>query len=232
METLFISFDSVLGDYPVVELFILKYPATKNQTNGAGLTALQIAEKLGYSRIAKLIKTGQPVSASDNDQQPQSHTHTADRLREAARKGQVTIIREFREDRYDSRDEKRQLCYELLQIAENNKQFQIVDILQPYYDTDLKPDIPSNMTIGESITLNKPNKNVLLGLLTGLGSVITGCPIILDPGDPQTYKGLFSGLTTNLANRVKQLKQAKNEQDVDESFSAGFCYYGPKVRPN
>jgi hypothetical protein len=208
----------ILGDYPVVELFVLNYPDTKKQTNQAGLTALQIAKKLQYRQIVQLIETGKPVSSTDDDKQPQGPKHTVEKLREAAQKGQVTIIREFREDRYDSRDEKRQLCYELLYIAKSYKQFEIIDILEPYYNIDLKPDLPSNIEVGEQVTLNKPNKKVLLGFLTGLGGIIADSPIILDPGDPDTYKKLFSGLTSKLTKRLKQLKQIGNEQDAKKVY--------------
>ncbi|CAF1073909.1 unnamed protein product [Adineta ricciae] len=206
------------GDYPVVELFVLKYPATKKQTNQNGLTALQIAKKLNYKRIVELIETGKPVFAPDDDKQSQGPKYTPERLQEAAQKGQVAIIQEFREERYDSRDEKRRLCYQILRVAENYKQFQIRDILKPYYDNDLKADIPSDISVGETITLNKPNKGILLGFLTGLGGVVTDCPILLDPTDPNTYKKLFSGLGSKLTKRLKQLKNVKNEQDAKEVY--------------
>lgn len=225
----FTSLLFILGDYPVVELFVLKFPSTKNQTNRAGLTALQIAQKLKYRRIVQLIETGEAADAIDDDSQSQGSKHTPEKLREAAQKGHVTIIQEFREDRYNSKDEKRQLCYELLHIAKQNKQFQVVDILEPYYNNELQHDIPSDMTIGEQVTLNKPYKKVLLGFLTGLGNVIADSPIILDPSDPQTYKKLFSGLTSKLANRLKQLKKVKNEQDAQKIYQQDSAKMNEKL---
>ncbi|CAF1342571.1 unnamed protein product [Adineta steineri] len=217
------------GDYPVVELFILRYPATRKQTNQSGSTALQIAEKLDYQRIKQLIETGKPVFSPDDNKQPQGPKYTSERLREAAQKGQVAIIREFREDRYDSRDEKRQLCYQLLKVAEKHKQFQIVDILKPYFDEYLKPDIPSDISIGEAVTLNKPNKKILLGFLTGLGNVVTECPVLLDPSDPNTYQQLFSGLGSKLMKRLKQLKKVKNGQDAKDVYQQDSANMGEKL---
>jgi hypothetical protein len=163
----------------------------------------------------QLIETGELALPIDDDKKPQDPRHTNEKLREAAEKGEATVIRQFREDRYDSKDEKRQLCYELLQIAKDNRQFEIVDILEPYYNNELKPDIPSDIAIGDPVTLNKDKKKVLFGFLTGIGGVIADCPIILDPGDPNTYKKLFSSLTSKLTKRLKELKQVKNEQDVN-----------------
>ena len=224
-----VSFSSILGDYPVVKLFVLKHPGTKRQTNRAGFTALQIAQKLKYRRIAQLIETGEEADTIDDDSQPQGPKHTPEKLREAAQKGDMNIIKEFREERYNSKDEKRQLCYELLYIAKQNKQFQVVDILEPYYNTELQPDIPSDMPIGTPLTLKERYKKVLLGFLTGLGSVIADSPIILDPSDPQTYKRLFSGLTSKLAKRLKQLKQVKTEQDAQKIYQQDSAKMNEKL---
>lgn len=128
------------------------------------------------------------------------------------------IIREFCDDRYDSRDEKRQLCYQLLLIAQNNKQDQIVDILEPYYNTKLKPDVPSDIAVGDPITLKEKYRKILFGILTGMGKVIADCSIRLDPNDPQTYRNLFSGLTSKLTQRLKQLKVLKSDRDAQEVY--------------
>jgi hypothetical protein len=104
-----------------------------------------------------------------------------------------------------------------------------VDILKPYFENDLKPDIPSDISIGESVTLNKPNKKILLGFLTGLGTVVTECSVLLDPSDPNTYKSLFSGLGSKLVKRWKQLKQVKNEQDAKELYQQDSANMGEKL---
>ncbi|UJR24252.1 hypothetical protein I4U23_027219 [Adineta vaga] len=206
------------GDYPVVEFFILKYPATRTQTNQAGLTALQIAQQHRYGRIVQLIETGKPVISSDDDKKPQGPKYTLSRLRQAVRTSQIDIIREFREETYDSLDEKRRICYEIVQLAENCKQFQILDILKPYFENDLKQNLSSNVAIGDVVTLNKTYKPILLGFLTGLGNVITDCHISLDPNDPKTYENLFSSLGSKLVARLKQLKKVENEQDIKKVY--------------
>lgn len=104
-----------------------------------------------------------------------------------------------------------------------------MDILKPYFENDLKPDIPSDISIGESVTLNKPNKKILLGFLTGLGTVVTECPILLDPSDPSTYKSLFSGLASKLAKRWNQFKKVNNEQDAKEFYQQDSADMGEKL---
>ena len=103
-------------------------------------------------------------------------------------------------------------------MAENCKQFQVLDLLKPHYDHDLKPNLASDISIGDAVTLNKPNRTILLGFLTGLGNVVTDCSVLLDPSDPNTYKNLFSGLGSKLIKRLKQLKKVQNEQDVKEVY--------------
>ncbi len=73
----------------------------------------------------------------------------------------------------------------------------MVGILQPYYDKQLKKEIPSNIEMGSSVRLNQYYKKILLGFLTGLGKAIADSPVVLDPADPSTYKNLFSHLTDN-----------------------------------
>lgn len=124
-------------------------------------------------------------------------------------------MREFRDEQYESKDEKRRLGYELLQLAREKHHFQIIDILEPYCNIDLKPDIPSDAAIGDAVTLNKPNKKLLLGFVTGLGSVIADSSVTLDPTDPDTHKRLFSSLTAKLEKRLKQIKQTMIKQDAE-----------------
>jgi hypothetical protein len=104
-----------------------------------------------------------------------------------------------------------------------------VDILKPYFENDLKPDIPSDISIGESVTLNKPNKKILLGFLTGLGTVVTECSVLLDPSDPNTYKSLFSGLGSKLVKRWNQFKKVNNEQDAKEFYQQDSADMGEKL---
>ena len=199
----------------MVNLFVTSYPATRKHTNKAGLTALQIAQKLKYERIAQLIETGKEVADSaDDKQQPQGPKHTSGELLEAAKKGQVKVIREFRADRYDSVEVKRKLCYELIEVAKKAKQLEVIDILQPYYLNELRSAIPSDIQVGGNVTLNERYKQILLGFLTGLSSVIAGCSVVLDPSDPDTYAQLFSGLTSNLVKHSKDLQQVSNEHDA------------------
>lgn len=205
-----------LGDYAIVALFVTKYPATKRQTNKAGLTALQIAQKLKFTQIAELIETGKasPESLTDKDAKPDEPNHSYETLIEAARNGHAKIIKEFIEQRYESKEAKRRLCYELIQLAKKHRQFEILRLLEPYYNTKLKTELSSDMEAGSAITLNEHYKKVLFGFLSGLSSIIADSTVVLDPTDPNTYRDLFSDLTSNITKRSQQLQQVNNEHDV------------------
>ncbi|CAF3304853.1 unnamed protein product [Rotaria socialis] len=209
-----ISLFIILGDFAIVKYFVTKYPATKRQTNKAGLTALQIAQKLKFTRIAELIVTGKDVPESLIDEDNAEPKHSYETLKQASRDGKVKIIKEFIKERYESKEDKRRLCYELIQIAKKVPQYEIVDILEPYYKKELRTEIASDMEVGSAVTLNSHYKKILLGFLSGLSSVIADSPVVLDPSDPNTYRDLFSDLTSNVRKRSQELQQVTDEQDV------------------
>ena len=199
-----------------MELFATTYPATKQQTNKAGLTAFQIAEKQGFKRIAYVLETGKPAPDSLGDVAPKSDgpKHTNEVLIHAAKNGHLKIIKEFIEDRYESRDDKRQLCSQLIDVAKKAKQHEVVGILQPYYDKQLKAEIPSVIELGSSVKLNQYYKKILLGFLTSLGKVIAESPVVLDPADPNTYKDLVSNITANQKKDLQEIHNVDSEQDA------------------
>ena len=201
----------------MVELFVTKYPACKRLTNKAGLTALEIAQQLKFTRIAELIETGKTVSQSFNDQGEEADRpkHDYATLMQASRDGHIKVIQEFIEQRYESKEHKRQLCFELIQAAKQAKQRQISDLLEPYYKTKLKTELASDMELGGvGFALSEHHKRVLRGFLSGLSTLIADCPIVLDPTDPKTYVDLFSALTSSVAKRSQELQQVANEYDV------------------
>lgn len=200
----------------MVELFATKFPATKQQTNKAGLTALQIAVKKGFKRIAYVLETGKsaPDSIGDSDLQSNGPKHTKDALFHAAKNGHLTIIQEFINDRYESRDEKRNLCFQLIDIAKKAKQHELVGILQSYYDKQLKKELPSDIELGTTVHLNQYYKKILLGFLTGLGRIIADSPVVLDPADPSTYRDLFSNLTANQKKRSQEIHKVDSQRDA------------------
>ncbi len=87
---------SDLDDYAVVEFFATKNPATKQQKNKAGLTALHIAVKQGFKRIACLLETGKPApdSIANDELQSDGPKHTNEALIQTAKNGHLTIIKE------------------------------------------------------------------------------------------------------------------------------------------
>ena len=205
----------ISGDYATVEYFVTKYPATRRQTNKAGSTALQIAQKLKFTRIAQLIETGKPVPeiVKDDENKPK---HDFETLAKASRDGSIKIIQEFIAQRYESKEEKRKICYRLIQIAKEAKQDQIVHTLQQYHDAKLKTELASDMEQGGSVALSEHYKKVLLGFLSGLSSLIANSPDVLDPTNPQTYIDLFSCLTKNIEKRSLESRKVVNEHDVQK----------------
>ncbi len=215
MNLIINAFFSV-GDYAVVELFATKYPATKQQKNKSGLTALQIAEKLGFKRIAYVLETGEsaPDSIGDNGSKSNEPKHTKDVLIHAAKNGHIKIIREFIEDRYESRDDKRKLCFQLINVAKKATQREIIGILQLYYDKQLKAELPSDINTDSGLRLNEHYKKILLGFLTSLSRIIAESPVVLDPSDPNTYQNLFENLTVNQKKRSEEIYKVNSERDV------------------
>ena len=204
----------IVGDYAVVEFFATKYPVTKQQKNKAGLTALEIAEKLGFAGIVHFLQTGRPASGSqrENPSQFSEPKHKKEVLINAARNGRLQIIKDFINDPYQSRDEKRELCLELLATAKAGNHHEVVRILQNHYDELNR--LPSNIGPGGGIPLSQGYEQIPRGFLTGLGQVIAESPVVLNPADPNTYKELFSHLTANHRKQSEKIRQVSSESDA------------------
>jgi hypothetical protein len=200
----------------VVELFATTYPATKQQKTKSGLTALQIAQRQGFKRIAYLLEhnTAPPDSLENEEAKDNRPKYTPEELIHAAKTGQMKMIIEFRDQQYESRDEKRTLCYQLIDFARKAKQQEVVGVLQPYYNKELNSEIPSDIGHGDVVRLNQHHKKILFGFLVGLSRIVTESPVVLDPADPKTYTDLFSSLTSNVQKRSQELSDVENTQDA------------------
>ncbi|CAF3340054.1 unnamed protein product [Rotaria socialis] len=180
------------GDYAVVELFVTQYPATKQQT-----------------------KTGRSVPApNDSSSESKEPVHSYEVLVEASRNGRIKILQEFCQQRYKSIEQKKQICEQLIDIAKKANQYEIINILEPYYNKTLKTTLPSDIEIGEVVTLREDYKKILLACLCGLSDVITNSSVVLDPTDPNTYREFFSDLSVNTKKHSRDLQTIGNEQDV------------------
>ena len=166
--------------------------------------------------MAHLLETGKEASDAleDGEAKSEGPKHTREGLIRAAENGHLKIIKEFIEDRYESIDDKRQLCYELITVAEKAKQHDVVDKLKPYYKDHLKDKIPSDMEYGAGVRLNQHYKKILLGFLTGLGRIIAESPVVLDPADPNTYVQLFSNLTDHQKKRSQEIHKINSDRDA------------------
>lgn len=132
----------------------------------------------------------------------------------ACQNGQAKTIKDFCQERYESREEKRRLCYELIQTAKKYNQEEIVAMLQYQYDHQLKLDIPSDIELDKIVTLDANYRKMLPALLGSLNQIITGISADLDPADPKTYLDLFSKLTSNVRQRSQDLGNTKTNGDV------------------
>lgn len=207
-----------VGDYALVELFVQKYPATRKQSNKGGMTVLEIAQKLKFNRIVQLIETGKGVPESERDQEDKTRGPSYDEktLIQAARNGHMKTIQEFIAQRYDSKEEKKKICQNLIQAAKKASQYEVLAALEPYYKTELRTELASDMHAGSNIVLSERYKKIMFGVLGSLSNLITTSSVVLDPADPNTYTQLFGGLTENIAKSSQELQQATTEQDVQK----------------
>ena len=185
---------------------------TKSLTNKDGLTPLQIAQKHKFKRIAQFVETGQDVLESVEGVEPTKLDRET--LMKACRDGPITTIQQFINERYESREERRKLCYEMIPVAEKARQLEITARLRDYYEQKLKNDHSSDPQQGDVVTLNAHYKKILLASLTGMSTLIANSPNVLDPGDPQTYVDLFSCLMTKTEKRSEELQKVTNEQEM------------------
>ncbi|CAF1086509.1 unnamed protein product [Adineta steineri] len=219
------------GDFAIVEFLATKYPATKQKKNRAGATALHIAQKQGFKRIAQVLQLNE---ASDNSKSIDLKIttipkHSRQVLVGACENGRAKIIQEFCIECYESREEKRQLCCELIEIAKTCNQGEIVDILQIHHDQNLKKDIPSNIQFDKIVMLNDEYKAILHGLLVGLNTVITGMFANLDPADPNTYVDLFSNLNLNVQKQSQELVNANTDDEIRKLIQKDLNYSNEKL---
>lgn len=175
---------------------------------------MKIAQQRKFGSIVELIQTGKSVPESSPDPETDKPKHSYETLLQAAINGHVKIIQEFVEQRYESKEDKKSLCYTLIQIAKKAKQWQIVDILEPYYYSKLKTDLASDMEQGGNVTLTERYKKILFGYLSSLSDIIANSSVTLDPMDPNSYAQFFSDLTKNIIKRSQTLQEVNSEQDV------------------
>ncbi|CAF3259126.1 unnamed protein product [Rotaria sp. Silwood2] len=84
---------------------------------------------------------------------------------------------------------------------------------EPHYK-ELGKSIPSKAGTMSGLNLEKRYEQILLGLLRGLGEIIAESAVPLDPDDPNTYKDLFSDLTSNIRKRSSELQHVQSEKDI------------------
>lgn len=203
----------------MVELFVMQFPATRQQKNKAGLTAFQIAEKKNLKRIAYVLKNGKsaPDSLDDQNSKPKGPRHSQEVLINAAKNGHLTVVNEFIEDEYESFYEKREICLQMIKAARTTKQAEVVSVLEDCYKKLMKSQQSSaaDASKGNFVRLSQYYTNILHGFLTGLGQIIADSPVVLDPSDPQTHVDLFSHLTAKRKEHTDEIHQVSSDQDAE-----------------
>lgn len=190
------------------------YPATKKLTNKDGNTPLQVAQKLGFKRIAEFLLT-RTITEQENpsvsaDEKPK---HSFQTLVEASKNGRVKIIKEFCDEVYESIEEKKRICETLIQVAKSHEQNEILAILESYYTEKLKK-MASNQNFGSDLSLDERQIQILRGFLTALSEIITDSPVVLDPDSPETYKELLNIRNFGIEERMNELQDLSSEKDI------------------
>lgn len=205
----------LVGNYAVVELFVDQYPGSKTQKNKGGFTALQIAKRLNFNKIANLIERGERAAPDAPPEKKSDSIYDENFLVESVRCSRVDVIRKFIDQLYESKDEKIRICKKMIAAAELGNHYEMLKLLKDHYAV-LNTELNSRQTPGGGggdISLDKRFKQILLGFLGSLNNMITGSAIVLDPADPNTYTKYFSGLMLNAERRAEELVSVK---DLDE----------------
>lgn len=135
-------------------------------------------------------------------------------LLNACRDGQLKTIQEFIAHRYQSKQEKSEICAEMIRIAKTYKQYQILAILEPYFKNELKLEVASDEAAGGGLALSERYKKILLGFLGSLSKLIADSPVLLDPSDPSTYDQFFTGIRTKVSEHTAELESVKDDKDI------------------
>lgn len=205
----------IVGDDAVVELFIKQYPTTKTQKNKDGHTALELAQKLNFQFIVHLIKTGQRAAVDSQAKTTSDTIYDEKVLIEAVQYSRMEIIRQFIEQRYQSKDEKKRICDNMIRVARRGNHNEVLRLLTNYYKSEWNNENASNQIDGQNgVSSNFKDLTAMHGSLRLLNSIITGREVLLDPAHLNTYIEYYSALISNNEKQAQELASVKDLNDL------------------
>lgn len=203
------------GDYAAVEYFIREHGATKQLKNKQGLDALAIAKRKHFNEIVQLLDPGNTEFKVTKKSKILKAKYTNERLDLAVKNGESNIIQEFIDQEYQSLKDKTEQCARMMQIAKQEKQFEILSMLQPHY-AELTQELTSNQAAGRLVNLGEAQLTIFYGFMNNLSNLITGSHVTLDPANPQTYRDLFSHMMSTDEKRSQVINSIKSPQDCEQ----------------
>jgi len=203
------------GDYAVIKYFIDEHGPTRQLKNKQGLDVLAIAKKERFNEIVQLLDPGSvPFLPRKKASKPK---YTNERLDRAVKHSEIQIIQEFIDQVYESLKEKTEQCARMIEIAKQEKQYQVLSMLQPHY-AELSKDFASDQAAGRLVNLGQTQLTVFYGFMNSLSDLITGNHTTLDPSNPQTYRDLFTNMFSQGEKRSAIIKSINTSQDSQQ-----FC---------
>ncbi|CAF1144913.1 unnamed protein product [Rotaria magnacalcarata] len=202
------------GDLPVVKYFVENRPATKELKNKAGQNALAIAKSCRYNRIVQLLDPGNPdypVKDDEEDEKLAQPKYNLEQLIRAVENGQVSIVKEFIDQRYPKMAMKIDHCGQMIEAAKRKDQQEVLVHLRAHYASITAEINPANV-----LTVTEQQKLVLDGFLGYLSDLIAGSDVKLNPADPKAYQQLYKNLHLNSTERIAQLNSVHDDNDIKQ----------------
>ncbi|CAF3161141.1 unnamed protein product [Rotaria sp. Silwood2] len=203
------------GDYAVVEYFITAHGATRTLKNKAGKDALTIARNKNYGEIIQLFDPSFKIDIKTKKILPPKYSN--ERLDRAAKNGEVSIIQEFIDQEYTSLKDKTEQCRRMIEIAKQEKSYQVLSMLQPHY-ADLSQELTTEQRASRLVSLGEEYQTIFYSFMSGLSKAIADSDVKLDPENPDTYKNLLLNMTSKNGERLQKIDSIKTEIDSMELY--------------
>ena len=204
------------GNYAIIEYFIGEYPATKQLRNKQGFDALAIVKRKRFNEIVQLFDPGNPdFLVTKKSKKITKPKYTNERLDRAVRKSEIPVIQEFIDQEYQSLETKKEQCKRMMDIANEEKNYQILAMLQTHY-AELTQELTSKQTADRLIGLGEIQREIFYGFMSSLTDLITGGYVKLDPADPKTYDELLSSMISRDEKRSEIIRSIRSSEDSEQ----------------
>ncbi|CAF1411813.1 unnamed protein product [Rotaria sordida] len=203
------------GDYAVVEYFITAHGATRTLQNRRGQDALAIARNKNYGEIIQLFDPSFKIDVKRKKILPPKYTN--ERLDRAAKNGEVLIIQEFIDQEYASLKDKTKQCQRMMEIAKQEKSYQVLSMLQPHY-ADLSQELTTEQRASRLVSLGEEYQTIFYSFMSSLSQVIADSDVKLDPESPDTYKNLLLNMKSKNGERLQKIDSIQTKSDSIELY--------------